>query len=332
MSIQQAEGWHLWERLAVVCRQALRRTVASVPRRDHLVITVLAILLTGTGLMSTLAAGYSAKRQAQEGIRRMFSPRCAKDPGCYADAERMYREAMMCMQGKKQYCQDGKKLPASCSKGAMALQSTIPSLLYYMKHNQIAPPIGIEWVGLPEALNVIDKTSSIAEVYVFGSDSLRQRQWRKIWQPYIIDYLQTVYGLSDMSAPEWDKWTEWWAKTAGVKTGLSRPGGIAGKIIWGLDKATGTVDVIGFLFDGYNLVKDPNWGNAWDVVPSAMGVLALLGESPLAVLAGAFEVGYGAGQAVEWGTEQLFGWAPSDIGYALSDLRHPESPPYKDPD
>jgi hypothetical protein len=36
MSIQQGEGWYLWEKSMVMHRQALRRTVTSMPRRDRL--------------------------------------------------------------------------------------------------------------------------------------------------------------------------------------------------------------------------------------------------------------------------------------------------------
>jgi hypothetical protein len=56
MSIQQAEGWHLWAKSRSMRRQALRRTTVSVPRRARLA-GILVVLLTGTGLLDTSAFG-----------------------------------------------------------------------------------------------------------------------------------------------------------------------------------------------------------------------------------------------------------------------------------
>jgi hypothetical protein len=58
MSLQQAEGWYLWDKLMVMRRQALRRTVASVPRRDRLA-SILLVFLTGIRLPGTPAFGQS---------------------------------------------------------------------------------------------------------------------------------------------------------------------------------------------------------------------------------------------------------------------------------
>ena len=77
MSIQQAEGWYLWEKLMVTPRQALKRTVESVPRRDRLA-SVLVLLLTATGLLVTPTFGGSCeeirdygKHRFLEGLKRM---------------------------------------------------------------------------------------------------------------------------------------------------------------------------------------------------------------------------------------------------------------------
>jgi hypothetical protein len=66
--IQQAEDWNLRERSVVVCRQALRRTVASVPRRDRLV-GILVLLLTATGLLVTPTFGDSREEIREYRLR-----------------------------------------------------------------------------------------------------------------------------------------------------------------------------------------------------------------------------------------------------------------------
>jgi hypothetical protein len=59
VSIPQGEGENLWEKSMIMHRQALRRTIASVPRRARLA-SVLVVLLTGIGLLGTAAFGESA--------------------------------------------------------------------------------------------------------------------------------------------------------------------------------------------------------------------------------------------------------------------------------
>jgi hypothetical protein len=104
MSIQQAEGWHLWKKSIVMPRQALRHTVVSVLQRDHLA-SLLVVLLTGTGLLGTPAFGRSrdeivadARHKAVEAQRRMRDESCMLHAQCAIDAGRVWGEAMWCMQ------------------------------------------------------------------------------------------------------------------------------------------------------------------------------------------------------------------------------------------
>jgi hypothetical protein len=57
MRIQQAEGGSLREKSMGMRRQVRTRIVASVPRRNHLVFSILGVLLTGVLLLSTAAFG-----------------------------------------------------------------------------------------------------------------------------------------------------------------------------------------------------------------------------------------------------------------------------------
>src|SRR5688572_15222233 len=69
MSIQQAESRNLWDKSMVMPRQALRRTVASGPRRDRLA-SILVLLLTATGLLVTPTFGDS-REEIREYRHRM---------------------------------------------------------------------------------------------------------------------------------------------------------------------------------------------------------------------------------------------------------------------
>jgi hypothetical protein len=82
MNIQQAEGWTLWEKSIIMRRQALRRAVASVPRRARLA-SILVMLLTGTWLLGTPAFGGSigeTSQKAWEKALRGFE--CLTHPAC----------------------------------------------------------------------------------------------------------------------------------------------------------------------------------------------------------------------------------------------------------
>jgi hypothetical protein len=82
MNIQQAEGWTLWEKSIIMHRQALRRAVASVPRRARLA-SILVMLLTGTWLLGTPAFGGSigeTSQKAWEKALRGFE--CLTHPAC----------------------------------------------------------------------------------------------------------------------------------------------------------------------------------------------------------------------------------------------------------
>jgi hypothetical protein len=101
--MQQGEDWHLWERSEVMCRQALRCTVASILRRNRLA-SLLVMLITGTWLLGTPAFGRSrdeivadARHKAVEAQRRMWDESCLLDAQCAIDAGRMYGEAWWCM-------------------------------------------------------------------------------------------------------------------------------------------------------------------------------------------------------------------------------------------
>src|SRR5215475_10775059 len=71
MSIQQDEGWYLWENLMVMPRQVLRRAGASVPWRARFV-SILVVLLAGTLLLDTSAFG-EARRGTKECYPRLPS-------------------------------------------------------------------------------------------------------------------------------------------------------------------------------------------------------------------------------------------------------------------
>jgi hypothetical protein len=195
-------------------------------------------------------------------------------------------------------------------------------LLQSTEQSRRAPPSDIKWGELLETLgDALDGSFAPLEGYLFGSDALfRRRVYAELWEWTVPPTKK--YGVGVI--PE--EIIQWFART----TGLKNP---AGRIIWVLlDTATGPADVAGLVIDVINVVKDQNPETVGDGISSVAGVVAFFASGPLAAVAGAYEAGYNVGKLVEWASEQLFGRAPSDVGSALSDVLHPESPPYKDPD
>jgi hypothetical protein len=124
VNIQQAEGRHLRERSIVMRRQALRRTVASVPRRDRLA-SVLVLLLTATGVLVTPTfgdnreeiPGYGQRRMA-EGVKGIVE--CISEGPlervlkCQAEAYRIFEEGLQwCMRNPESCRGIEEPLPAS---------------------------------------------------------------------------------------------------------------------------------------------------------------------------------------------------------------------------
>jgi hypothetical protein len=125
MSIQQAEGWHLWKKSMVMPRQALRRTVVSVPRRARLA-SVLVLLLTATGLLVTPTFGDSHEeirgygdRRMLEGIKRMSECKGNLDSvlKCQAEAYRIFEEGLQWCMAYPESCGTKAPVPVSCPDG-----------------------------------------------------------------------------------------------------------------------------------------------------------------------------------------------------------------------
>jgi hypothetical protein len=104
MSIQQAEGRHLRERSIVMRRQALRRTVASVPRRDRLA-SILVLLLTATGWLVTPTFGDNREEireyrhrmrleMLKRGLECNFVGNLNQIAKCKKEVSRIYEECM----------------------------------------------------------------------------------------------------------------------------------------------------------------------------------------------------------------------------------------------
>jgi hypothetical protein len=127
MRIRQAGDWHLWERSVVVCRQALRRTVVGVLRRDRLA-SLLVVLLIGTVLLGTPTFGGSleearveAYHQLSESLRRWLESDCVRLGPLCEDVDRKVREVLGCLV-KPETCGGSEEspkapVPVSCPDG-----------------------------------------------------------------------------------------------------------------------------------------------------------------------------------------------------------------------